>query len=433
MKKTLLSTLLFMISIAIFGQVGINTTNPQGIFNVDGAKNNPATGTPTAADTKDDFAVLADGSVGIGTTAPSASAMLDITSTNKGFLAPRVALTSNTDATTIAAPATGLLVFNTGTAGLTYVGYIFWNGTEWRTLSGASLAAGTIGAITCNSATLTPSSYTSGTPYSGTLSVPYTGGNGGTYDAQIIGPVNGLTATLPAGNFAVGSGVLNYTVLGNPTVTSPVTTTFTINIGGKTCNATVGTGEDVKAGELVYYRTGGITSSIGGGGTYGNTAVYWLNNYQTDLPVIGGKLRLDGYFYQPVVGSGTVSFTPRLVNVSTSNVRFYFSALTTVNSFNTANIVLTPNSWTNLDDGIYNGYGVNNTTSSPTATPNAAVAPNGAGTNNVAENNTEVVQVDLSVDDKWYRIYYYPIIDNMNTTSTADDLRRIFISIQRLY
>ena len=49
-------------------------------------------------------------SVGIGTASPSTSAILDLTSTNKGFLAPRMT-TSQIQA--IAGPANGLIVFNT--------------------------------------------------------------------------------------------------------------------------------------------------------------------------------------------------------------------------------------------------------------------------------------------------------------------------------
>jgi hypothetical protein len=48
-------------------------------------------------------------SVGIGTTAPDASAALDIVSTSKGALLPRVA-----NATAISNPATGLIVYQTG-------------------------------------------------------------------------------------------------------------------------------------------------------------------------------------------------------------------------------------------------------------------------------------------------------------------------------
>jgi hypothetical protein len=73
--------------------------------------------------------------VGVGTVTPNASAALDVTATNKGFLPPRVALTSTADAATITSPATGLLVFNTATAGaspnIVTPGYYFFNGTGW--------------------------------------------------------------------------------------------------------------------------------------------------------------------------------------------------------------------------------------------------------------------------------------------------------------
>lgn len=72
---------------------------------------------------------------GIGTTTPHASAKLDVTATNKGFLPPRVTLTSSTDASTIASPATGLLVYNTGTNAGLRAGYYYWNGTDWTTIA----------------------------------------------------------------------------------------------------------------------------------------------------------------------------------------------------------------------------------------------------------------------------------------------------------
>jgi hypothetical protein len=76
---------------------------------------------------------------GIGTTTPNASAKLDVYSTNKGFLPPRVILTSTTDATTIASPAEGLLVYNLGSTGL-QAGYYYWNATSWATIATASSA-----------------------------------------------------------------------------------------------------------------------------------------------------------------------------------------------------------------------------------------------------------------------------------------------------
>jgi hypothetical protein len=76
--------------------------------------------------------------VGIGTTSPAASAQLDVTSSSKGFLPPRVALSSITDVSTISAPATGLTIYNTATSGTTpndvTPGYYYYNGTNWQRL-----------------------------------------------------------------------------------------------------------------------------------------------------------------------------------------------------------------------------------------------------------------------------------------------------------
>ncbi|MES2773238.1 MAG: tail fiber domain-containing protein [Bacteroidota bacterium] len=69
--------------------------------------------------------------VGIGTTSPHVSAILDITANNRGLLIPRVALTDLNDAVTIPSPAASLLVYNTATAGsgrfAVSPGYYYWN------------------------------------------------------------------------------------------------------------------------------------------------------------------------------------------------------------------------------------------------------------------------------------------------------------------
>lgn len=77
------------------------------------------------------------GRVGIGTTSPDASAVLDMTSTNKGVLVPRVALSSGAGVSTpVSSPATGLLVYNTVNAGsgtntVKANNFYFWNGSRW--------------------------------------------------------------------------------------------------------------------------------------------------------------------------------------------------------------------------------------------------------------------------------------------------------------
>lgn len=79
-------------------------------------------------------------SVGINTdgSTPDASAMLDIKSSTKGFLPPRIALTATNSASPVTTPATGLLVYNTATAGTApnnvVPGYYYWNGTAWIVL-----------------------------------------------------------------------------------------------------------------------------------------------------------------------------------------------------------------------------------------------------------------------------------------------------------
>ena len=76
---------------------------------------------------------------GIGTTTPNASAKLDVYSTNKGFLPPRITLTGASDVSTIATPVAGLLIYNTATAGTApnnvIPGYYYWNGTAWTQIS----------------------------------------------------------------------------------------------------------------------------------------------------------------------------------------------------------------------------------------------------------------------------------------------------------
>ncbi len=89
------------------------------------------------------FVLIGHAQTGIGTTAPNASAKLEVAATDKGFLPPRVALTaSNVFApiTGTSSAATGLLIYNTASAGTTpnnvVPGYYYWNGTTWIQISG---------------------------------------------------------------------------------------------------------------------------------------------------------------------------------------------------------------------------------------------------------------------------------------------------------
>lgn len=80
--KAKITLLFFLNSLFALSQVGINTANPQGIFNVDGAKDNVLSGTPSTAQQLNDFSISSSGNVGIGTTAPSARLEINNGSTN---------------------------------------------------------------------------------------------------------------------------------------------------------------------------------------------------------------------------------------------------------------------------------------------------------------------------------------------------------------
>jgi hypothetical protein len=66
----------------------------------------------------------AAGRLGIGTNAPNASALLDLTSTTQGLLLPRM---TTTQINAIASPAAGLMVYN-----ITIDHPCFYNGTSWQ-------------------------------------------------------------------------------------------------------------------------------------------------------------------------------------------------------------------------------------------------------------------------------------------------------------
>jgi len=77
------------------------------------------------------------GQVGIGLASPNANAMLDVSSTNKGILLPRVALTATNNPSPLSAHVAGMLVYNTATnstvaANPVYPGEYYNDGTQWQ-------------------------------------------------------------------------------------------------------------------------------------------------------------------------------------------------------------------------------------------------------------------------------------------------------------
>ncbi len=104
--------------------------------------------------------------VGINNPNPAASALLDLTSANKGLLIPRVALNAANLAAPVASPDTSLLVYNTATAGTppnqVNPGFYYWNGTRWMRFNETGEGWSTTG----NAGTITGTNFLGTTDFS---------------------------------------------------------------------------------------------------------------------------------------------------------------------------------------------------------------------------------------------------------------------------
>ncbi|SDQ71348.1 hypothetical protein SAMN05421664_2288 [Chryseobacterium soldanellicola] len=93
------------------------------------------------------------GQVGIGTAYPNTNSVLELSSTNKGFILPRVALTATNNASPVSSHIAGMTVYNTATntssaSNPVYPGEYYNDGTQWNRKITASetrmLVGGTI-------------------------------------------------------------------------------------------------------------------------------------------------------------------------------------------------------------------------------------------------------------------------------------------------
>ena len=187
------------------------------------------------------------------------TSLLDLQSTSKGLLLPRM---SSAERSAIANPAEGLLIYNTN------LGCIEINiGDSANPNWGCILAmSGRIEALNCGAAVLYDGLIV-GAASGVQVAVPYTGGNGSFYQGQVVSStgVTGLTASILSGAFAKGSGSLIYTITGSPT--SRGTASFALSIGGQTCTLNLpvtGCGAFVASGvwkEFMCHNLGANTSA----------------------------------------------------------------------------------------------------------------------------------------------------------------------------
>ena len=172
------------------------------------------------------YSALCFSQVGIGTASPHLSTDLELASANKTLLLNRV---PNTAA--VANPVNGMMIYDQSEECVKAYQNGKWSNCLGKGLTGKKALANPV-SLLCTSATVSPNAV-AGQAFKGTLTIPYTGGNGGRYEAQSI-QANGLTAFLPAGNFTVGNGSLQYSITGTPDKTGNIT--FNTIIAGNTCS-----------------------------------------------------------------------------------------------------------------------------------------------------------------------------------------------------
>ena len=206
--------------------------------------NNNVTLTPSGTG-----AVALGSSVGIGTAAPNAAAALEISSTTKGFLPPRLSTTSRTAMGTGSnpAPVLGLAVYDTDLKDL-----MLFNGSAWVT-PGSSLSSGV---TSVSAATGSPLSVS----LSGGASSPVIGLAKATGSADGYLAANDFATFAAKGSGSVTSVGLDTTATGL-TATAAVTASGVITLGGTLNPASGGTGASSLSGYVYGNGTGAMSAS----------------------------------------------------------------------------------------------------------------------------------------------------------------------------
>jgi trimeric autotransporter adhesin len=193
-----------------------------------------------------------------------ASAMLDINSSSKGLLIPRVSLASTTDVSAVPSPAVSLLVYNTnGSMSGGGAGYWYWNGSQWTSLTGTQ---GTVSGVQYN------------------VSSPQATANNGNYLFNVDYPFGGATN-------CPGARIRAYNGSGYSTAT------------GLTVIGEDGGGWGSATGLSVSANTGGYLSS-----SYGviiSATSGQVNNIGLQVSVSGGTANYAALFKSGNVGIGT--------------------------------------------------------------------------------------------------------------------------------
>ncbi len=258
--------------------------------------------------------------IGMGTNSPDPSAILELKTSNKGFLPPRMT-TSERDA--ISSPVEGLMLYNTDNSCIQ-----FYNGTNWSGCLGEQVK----NSVICNTKVLN-GIYIINNALTNLNNISIT------FTVNVIEPYTISTDTIN-GYYFYASGVFStigldtivLTGYGTPTVGQ--TDNFSLSYNNNACNIPVVV-NDIKPNCLAWYNAGQTTDGI----------------YTIDPDGIGGNAPFDCLCDMTTDGGGwTKIFTQDSSDISYLNI-FNPSNATWQQNFN-INITWNVNNWSTTGDYI---------------------------------------------------------------------------------
>jgi hypothetical protein len=227
------------------------------------------------------FSGIVNAQIGIGSPNPDASALLDVTSTSKGFLIPRI---SNNSRNLINNPALGLIIFNTDSNKLEVnIGIVLANWVKYSDVGSTGFQGlkGPIGLRGLPGLTYSLSGVLGSIVGGGTTNIAC-----GLYSTVIGGSTNtscgvnamvggGTTNVAPGTNATVAGGTTNSATGNNSFVgggSTNIASALNSSIGGGSTNQVSGIGSCISGGTT--NATSGENSAIGGGSTNNAVALY---------------------------------------------------------------------------------------------------------------------------------------------------------------
>jgi len=258
--------------------------------------------------------------------------------------------------------ATGNSYVEMGTQQIMSVPYAFWsgngvpsggqqgflitmcNGVPVWTSNGR--CPGTVTSLDCETATVIGTLYAGYDASELSISINYTGGNGGEYSAQSDSSsgVEGLVATIPDGNLSNGPGVITLSVSGTPIDTGLAT--FNFNLGNSSCTLSIpvlsAIIDSLQCEGIVW--AGSVVTDDSASGVIGTIYYYGGNGapFQSQSISSSGITGLTCFLEQGdlAFGSGSISLSISGITSDTGTAVFNFNFCGQACSFN---ILVNPN------------------------------------------------------------------------------------------